>query len=544
MLRHWLPFRSATAKVSSARTVRSKKQPRSFQPVLEELEPREVPSATVGAQLTGNAAFVEALYNDFLHRDGNTSPGGDAYYWVNALDNFTLTPGQVVNDILHSPESLTDQVDSLYEKILDRQADPGGRAYFVSLLQGGGTLEQVMSVMLSSAEYAGDTGGSDTAFIQSLYTKILNRTAAASEVQGWLNVLPEQGDAAVVNGFLNSAEFRGDAIAELYDGAFTTAKSIASILPDLLQRTASPSAGEIGGWVNSGLDLLTIEGSFASSAEFLSKNGGLSTYVPDEPSAGGTYSPVQGTLFGPNGPSYLDVAQGEEGDCWLLSGLAETAAREPSVITSMFTSAGTASVNGAVVQLYTVRLYDANGTAHTITVDNELPDGGNLYDQPVNGVLWVALAEKAYAEANGAGIVTTQDPGVDSYSALDGGDPAWALQAITGQPANDFNVNPSDIASAWNAGQLIVIATGNNPSSPYIVGDHAYAVVGYNPASSQPFQVFNPWGGSDSNEWVPGMDGQTYGLFWASGDFLTQNYQEETIAGAANLVHQVHFGLS
>ena len=83
-------------------------------------------------------------------------------------------------------------------------------------------------------------------------------------------------------------------------------------------------------------------------------------------------------------------------------------------------------------------------------MDAELPAGGGTYDHPVNGVPWVALAEKAYAEANSLGYVTTQQPGKDSYAALNGGDPAWALQAITGKPASDFAVNPANLATAWN----------------------------------------------------------------------------------------------
>ena len=54
-----------------------------------------------------------------------------------------------------------------------------------------------------------------------------------------------------------------------------------------------------------------------------------------------SYSVASGTLFSSGGPSYKDVYQGEEGDCWLLSSFAVTAAHDPSVIQSMFTSDGT-----------------------------------------------------------------------------------------------------------------------------------------------------------------------------------------------------------
>ena len=186
----------------------------------------------------------------------------------------------------------------------------------------------------------------------------------------------------------------------------------------------------------------------------------------NDPAAATAYTPVSGSLFGANGPSYLDVQQGDVGDCWLLASLAEVAARDPQDIRNMFTADGTAVENGATVSLYTVRFFNSTGVAKYVTVDTELPSGGDYYDQPANGVLWVALAEKAYAEANGAGTSPPATMGSDSYAALNGGDPAWALQAITGKSASDFSINPSNIAAAWNAGEFIVLGSAQRERQP------------------------------------------------------------------------------
>jgi hypothetical protein len=254
------------------------------------------------------------------------------------------------------------------------------------------------------------------------------------------------------------------------------------------------------------------------------------------PTAGAAYSPVNGPLFGPGGPSYLDVQQGGEGDCWLLASLAEVAARDPADITSMFTYDGATVENGSVVGVYTVRFYNSRGGATYVTVDTELPAGGGYYDRVPTALgsnnLWVALAEKAYAEANGDGFVTTNHVGIDSYDALNNGDPAWALQAITGKPASDYSINPSNIATAWNQGKFIVLGTPVTPTSSYIVGHHAYAVVGYNPSSSDPYEVFNPWG-TDANGWAPGHANTTYGLFYANAAFLSQNFSYQSLTSAA-----------
>jgi hypothetical protein len=255
----------------------------------------------------------------------------------------------------------------------------------------------------------------------------------------------------------------------------------------------------------------------------------------DHPVAATAYSPVSGSLFASGGPSYSDVQQGEVGDCWLMASLAEVAARDPQDIVNMFTSAGSTKENGSTVSLYKVRFFNSAGVAEYVTVDTELPSGGAYYDQAVNRVLWAALAEKAYAEANGAGIVTTQNEGSDSYNALNGGDPAWALQAITGNLASDASVNPSNIVAALNLGQLIVLCTTDPAADSKIVGDHCYAVVNYTASSSNPIQVYNPWGiGSSEGSLVSYYGQQVYGgLFSASASFLSNNFASESIGTGA-----------
>ncbi len=249
----------------------------------------------------------------------------------------------------------------------------------------------------------------------------------------------------------------------------------------------------------------------------------------NEPTAATTYSAAKGSLFGSNGPVFTDVHQGEVGDCWLLSSLAEVAVQQPGLISNMFTYDCTKAINGHSVEVFTVRLF-SNGAPTYVTVDTELPDGGGYYDHPANGVLWVALAEKAYAEANEADVVQTGKPGSISYGALNEGYPSWALTAITGLPASYVAINPSNAAAAFEAGQMVVFCT-QNPPSQYIVASHCYAMVGYNASSNMPFKVYNPWG-SSSNGWALG-DNSVYGLFNANAAFISQNFATESIAGTS-----------
>jgi hypothetical protein len=266
-------------------------------------------------------------------------------------------------------------------------------------------------------------------------------------------------------------------------------------------------------------------------------NGGLnqqwsiSSFANPAASAAYSPAPAGASLFNAGGPSYLDVEQGALGDCWLTASLAEVAARDPQDIRNMFTYDGTTVDNGATVGLYSVRFFRSDGSAFQVPVDTELPSGGEHYDHAHNDlgtqVLWVALAEKAYAVSNGLGYVTTGHEDQDSYGALNGGWPAWALQAITGEPPARSSINPTNIASAWNAGDLIVLDT-TDPTSSAIVGEHCYAVVGYNASSGEPFKVFNPWG-TQANGWAPGETGKIFGLFTANAAFIAQNFAGQTI---------------
>ncbi len=159
---------------------------------------------------------------------------------------------------------------------------------------------------------------------------------------------------------------------------------------------------------------------------------------------------------------------------------------------AMFTYEGINRVSGTMVSLYEVHFYNNAGALKTIWVDTELLGGGDYYDHPVNGVLWVALAEKAYLEANSFGCVTTAQPGVDSYAALAIGKPMWALQGHHRTTGDRLQHRPHDIASVWNAGDLIVLGTPDTETDSHIMVIHAHAVVGYNASGTMPSQLYNP----------------------------------------------------
>ena len=157
-----------------------------------------------------------------------------------------------------------------------------------------------------------------------------------------------------------------------------------------------------------------------------------------------------------------DLAQGSVGDCWLIAAFA-CAAEHPGLITRgarrpprlHVRAKLSASVRrfshlavrvrgpSAVFQTkranargkYAVTLYDWQAKRFvSIKVDDWLPtrNGKALFAQPQGREIWVAMLEKAFAKFCG------------SFGALDGGSTAWALNALTGDPAFELRKQDGD----------------------------------------------------------------------------------------------------
>ncbi len=202
--------------------------------------------------LTGNAAYVQTLYLDFLGRVGDLTSSNDAGFWVTRLGQ-GMPIGAVASAIAHSPDSLGIKVDGLFHDELGRDADLAGRTYFVNYLQAGGTLEGVSQALLTSAEFQGHVVA-DADFVRSLYQDLFHRGANNSEVTYWIAKLAQQGRGGVTHSFLFAEEYRSLHVDSYYS--------------DLLHRTGPVAAIEASSWVNSSLDILAIEAAFAGTSEF------------------------------------------------------------------------------------------------------------------------------------------------------------------------------------------------------------------------------------------------------------------------------------
>jgi hypothetical protein len=211
------------------------------------------------------------------------------------------------------------------------------------------------------------------------------------------------------------------------------------------------------------------------------------------------YKPASGTLFGGSKHDQVDpsiIQQGAVGDCYLLAGLGEVALRSPQSIKDMFIDNGDGT--------WTVRFFEGN-QAQYVTVDRSLPvdkngnfvyaNSGANYTSSSN-VLWVALAEKAYAQLNASGWIG-QD-GSYSYNGMDGkmdpqgqfylddginyGDAGLVMTQITGRPYSGaalFSLSAvHQLVYDFQHGELIAMGTPKNGSiDGQLFHNHAYLVV-------------------------------------------------------------------
>jgi hypothetical protein len=228
------------------------------------------------------------------------------------------------------------------------------------------------------------------------------------------------------------------------------------------------------------------------------------------------YSYAGGSLF-QGGISYRDVDQNNVGDCYLLASLGAAARQSPSIISSMFTDNGD--------DTFTVRFFKPDGSRDYVTVDRFLPTsswGGAVFAgwgggdvSEANNELWVALAEKAYAQINESGWIGQDNtnsyngtslsatPVRDNGGGINGGGASIALQQITGHAVTNESVTDNflwwrvsddadEILAAFNSGKMVTLDTDDAPSAS-IVDNHVYTLVGYN-ASTDTFQLWNPHG--------------------------------------------------
>jgi hypothetical protein len=216
------------------------------------------------------------------------------------------------------------------------------------------------------------------------------------------------------------------------------------------------------------------------------------------PVTGYTYQYVSGSLF-QNGVSADDIYQGAVGDCYYVATLASIAQEKPQYIQNMFTDNGD--------NTFTVRFYN-NGVADYVTVDRYLPTSGSYAayagwgggsSTSTSNELWVALAEKAYAQLAESGWSRSSTSN-NSYAAIEGGWMDTVIRQVTGLSATSqsvSNMTQTQLINLVNSNQ--VLTAGFVYGAGYgVVNGHAYTITSYN-ATNGTFYLRNPWGSTHAN---------------------------------------------
>lgn len=238
----------------------------------------------------------------------------------------------------------------------------------------------------------------------------------------------------------------------------------------------------------------------------------LGVDLPALTSSSISYRYAVGTLF--NGaPTMADSRQGMLGDCYFLASLVSIAQINPTAIHNMFTDNGDGT--------FTIRFYHGNlglfwqgdlisagflsgsGVADYVTVTRDLPtlsNGGLAYSGygrsalNTSTPLWLALAEKAYAQWNETG--RSGRNGTNTFSGIEGGWMSNVNAQVLGYNSTHHVVNSGSkqpLVNALSAGRAVTIGTNPSATTGGLVGSHAYIVTGYN-ASTDTFSFYNPWG--------------------------------------------------
>jgi hypothetical protein len=215
----------------------------------------------------------------------------------------------------------------------------------------------------------------------------------------------------------------------------------------------------------------------------------------DEPvitGSGISYQNATGNLF--NGtPSRHDGRQGYLGDCYFIASLTSIADRSAAAVQNMFLDNGDGT--------FTIRFY-ASGGADYVTVNRRLPtlangtlaySGLGLSASSSSTSLWVALAEKAYAQWNETGNAGRN--GTNTYAGIEGGWMSNVNAQVLGYSSSNYAVastTKQQLINFLGNGKAVTIGTNSSVASGW-VGGHAYIINSYN-AGTDTFDLYNPWG--------------------------------------------------
>ena len=130
--------------------------------------------ASLSASPLTDTNFIQQVYLDVLDRpaDAAAVAAGLGILASNSRQVYALS-------ILDSNEYRNDLVSSYYQSYLSHPPTSAEAANGLFFLSSGGTDQQLQATLLGTPEYFADQGNDNTAFVESLYAKLLNRSGSS-----------------------------------------------------------------------------------------------------------------------------------------------------------------------------------------------------------------------------------------------------------------------------------------------------------------------------------------------------------------------------
>jgi hypothetical protein len=215
-----------------------------------------------GTPLNDTTEFVKQQYRDFLNREAE--PGGLAY-WVNMIDSGAMTKAQVIESFFWSQEFglKIAPIVRLYFAYFLRIPDYAGLMFWINAYNSGWSLSGISDFFASSPEFVATYGSlTNEQFVTLVYQNVLGRAPDAGGYAFWVDELNSERRTRgrVMLEFSESTEYKGLSNNQVY---------VTMMYIGMLRR--SPDEEGFNFWVNyldSGNSGLALINGFLYSQEY------------------------------------------------------------------------------------------------------------------------------------------------------------------------------------------------------------------------------------------------------------------------------------
>ncbi len=166
-----------------------------------------------GVLTTDSSKYVNAMYELFLGRSASVA---ERVAWGDEIESGNRAA--LTDELSTSREWAGVVIQEIYVSALGRPADEAGLDFWTSRIRSGVRVEEIGAQFYGSPEYFARAGGTNEAFVGSLYRELLGREADQAGLDFWAGQLDrgEVDTGAVASGFYMSIESRRGRVTALY----------------------------------------------------------------------------------------------------------------------------------------------------------------------------------------------------------------------------------------------------------------------------------------------------------------------------------------